>query len=406
MRDKSFKYLIIGQSLANLCDIFYIVAIISLMYQYTNSPLVLSLIPLIITTSSFISSFLAPLLIDRYRLKDILVYSQSGKTLILFFLTIYIIFYNKNILLIFLLIFMISFLDGWANPTKNSLLPRLVDEEFLIKANSLSALTDQSIRLGGWAIGGLALSFLSIPFILWTSVTLYILSTTCMYLIKDYKENDINTLNIINNTNVTYSFFEGWKLIILTKSLRIVHSIIIFETIASTVWLSSILYIFIVEKLKVDTSWWGYINTSLFVGILLAASISYKWSLLKNNISIVLLISSFVVFLTTLLFGLNIIPFISLVLIFLNGFFDQLKAITLQYYVQSNIDSEILPKIYSAQATLVALSFGISTICIGFLADYFNISIVFFCAAAFLIISPLQLVINKRIFNEKTSVEI
>ncbi|MDO7486846.1 hypothetical protein Q5O89_15605 [Peribacillus frigoritolerans] len=66
---KSFKVLISGQSLANAGDVFYIVALITSVYNVTNSLFYVSLVPVINMLGGFLGGLLAPLLIDRYKLK-------------------------------------------------------------------------------------------------------------------------------------------------------------------------------------------------------------------------------------------------------------------------------------------------------------------------------------------------
>lgn len=80
MKNRSVLFLWFGQSQANLADVLYIVALISILYAQNSSPVLLSCIPFTITAAKFLSSFTVPFLIDRYRAKRILVVSQLLKT--------------------------------------------------------------------------------------------------------------------------------------------------------------------------------------------------------------------------------------------------------------------------------------------------------------------------------------
>ncbi|MER2255540.1 MAG: MFS transporter, partial [Priestia megaterium] len=82
MKNRSVLFLWFGQSQANLADVLYIVALISILYAQNSSPVLLSCIPFTITTAKFLSSFTVPFLIDRYRAKRILVVSQLLKTIV------------------------------------------------------------------------------------------------------------------------------------------------------------------------------------------------------------------------------------------------------------------------------------------------------------------------------------
>ena len=63
----------VGQSLANAGDVFYIVALITIVFNVTNSLFYVSLVPVINMLGGFLGGVLAPLLIDRYKLKTILL---------------------------------------------------------------------------------------------------------------------------------------------------------------------------------------------------------------------------------------------------------------------------------------------------------------------------------------------
>ncbi|KXH81974.1 MFS transporter [Sporosarcina sp. HYO08] len=394
MKNHSFRYLVIGQSLANAGDVFYIVALISIVYDMTGSTFFVSLVPLIHTFSTFLSGLIAPLIIDKYKLKNILLYSQFSKMILLFLLAIYSLTFVSlySIAILFILVGCISFLDGWASPARNSMIPRLVPTDNLIKANSLVSLSDQSIRLAGWSLGGILLALLHPNGLFWITFSLFILSTGLMSLLVDPKQKDTVPRE---KTSIKQALFEGWQIIFKNRALRTIHLLIIFEAIANTVWLSAILYVFIQERLKVGVQWWGYINTSLFVGILLAGIIGYKSAFLKERLVPTVIVSSFFVFLTTLFFGFNVFPWLALLLIGFNGLFDQLKGIFLQSIVQSSLDDHLLPKVYTAQSALITICFGLSTALVGIVSDLFNVVYTFIGASVFLIIS-FVIVINMK----------
>lgn len=121
MKNKSFRFLWVGQVFANLGDIFYVVGLISLIYALTGSAFYMSLLPFTTTIFRFISNLFAPLVIDRFPLKQILVRSQWLKTLLLILLVCYLfIFEQPMILLIPICIALISLLDGVAAPVSSS----------------------------------------------------------------------------------------------------------------------------------------------------------------------------------------------------------------------------------------------------------------------------------------------
>lgn len=83
MKSKSFRYLWLGQSLANLGDILYIVGLISILYGVSESALILAMLPFLNTFGRFVSGMFSPLLFAKYKLKFLLVLSQALKSFVL-----------------------------------------------------------------------------------------------------------------------------------------------------------------------------------------------------------------------------------------------------------------------------------------------------------------------------------
>ncbi|MEQ2526348.1 MFS transporter [Bacillaceae bacterium CLA-AA-H227] len=245
MKNQSFSLLVTGQSLANAGDVFYIVAVITSVYNVTNSLFYVSLVPVINMLGGFLGGLLSPLLIERYRLKKILFNSQLVKTCILLVLTLYVASFlsRDSIEAVYIIIFSITFLDSFANPASSALIPQIVSAENLLKANSLMSSVHQFIQMGGWAVGGILAAFLHSNGLMKLTFSLYVLSTFVLAFVK-VKETKQSEENSENKSKMT-SMFEGWRLILEDKRLRTLHLTLFFGSIASPVWVSSILYPFI-----------------------------------------------------------------------------------------------------------------------------------------------------------------
>lgn len=79
MYKASFRFLWIGQSLANSGDVFYMVGLIAIIHGLTGSVTYMALVPFFITTSRFFSGMLAPLVIERVPLKTLVGLFSIGK---------------------------------------------------------------------------------------------------------------------------------------------------------------------------------------------------------------------------------------------------------------------------------------------------------------------------------------
>lgn len=390
--EKPFKLLISGQSLANAGDVFYIVALITSVYSATNSLFYVSLVPVIIMLGGFLGGLAAPLIIDRYKLKWILVHTQLGKTCILLVLTVYVSFFLSPDMFmgIYFIIFCITFLDSFAHPASSALVPQLVSDEQLFKANSLMSSVYQFIQMGGWAAGGILSAFLHANGLLMLTFSLYAAST-CLLVFVKVNETKQAEERLVKGSKMT-SMLEGWRIIIEDKRLRILHLLLFFGSIASPVWVSSILLPFIDQRLHVGTEWWGYINTSLLLGLFLAGILAYRHAdfINKHNQNI-LLLGGFMVFLMTLLFGMNSIPVVALLLIGIFGLFEELRMISIHTIIQSLVKEKRLAKVYAVQSSLSMITFGLSTLMMGILGERYGLVLVFFVASMALCLSFITL---------------
>lgn len=394
----SFRFLWMGQSLANCGDVFYIVGLITTIYEATGSATYMALVPFFITTSRFVSGVIAPLIIDRTRLKLLLAYSQLGKTIIILLLAGFSsIFLSSNtIFLIFLFVIVISFLDGWANPASNALLPKLMEPNNLVKANSFLAILDQTIRLGGWPVGGILVAVVGADNVIWLTFLLFVASTIMMALIKD-NDDDVMMDKKQKKLSKWDTLKEGWVTIWKTPPLRTISIVDFIESIANVVWIAAIMYVYVDQVLQTSEQWWGYINSSFFAGLMIGGFLSLKWSHLVNqHLVMFIVVGAFLVSLTTLIFGLISTPWMALVIAMLFGMANQIKAVAQQTTTQTSVAHRLLPKVYSAKDAIIAATFGVSSLLLGYLTDLFGVRFTFLLAATLLFSSAIFVAVKRK----------
>ncbi|RIM67004.1 MFS transporter, partial [Staphylococcus arlettae] len=156
---KNFKNLFYSQLFANTGDILYIVGLISYIYMVTQSATSSALIPVIITIGIFISGFISPYIYQFVTKKNVLIIFQSSKTIIML-LIVLLILNSNQILSIYILIFLNSFFDGFTNPVKNSMIPLIEKENMIAPSNAKMNTMNNTIQVGGWAIGGILLAYI------------------------------------------------------------------------------------------------------------------------------------------------------------------------------------------------------------------------------------------------------
>ncbi|MGE7625020.1 MFS transporter [Viridibacillus sp. NPDC096237] len=397
MKNKSFYALLAGESVANAGDTFYIVALITTVFNVTDSLFYVSLVPVINLSGGFLGGLVAPLLIDRFKLKSILLNSQFVKTCILLVLSLYVSLFLSidTFMIIYMLIFCINFLDGFAHPTSSAIIPELIEEAYLLKANSLMSSVYQFINMGGWAVGGMLAVLLHSNGLLILTFILYVLSTFLLTFIKIEEKKLITSSSEKEST--MHSFLEGWKLIMVDSKLRILQVTLFLGSFAAPVWVSSIIYPFIKLRLQEGTEWWGYINAAFFLGLFFGGLFGYtKSDLVNRNIQLVILICGFIASIMTFLFGINSYPLLALLLSSIYGLFHELYMIAINTLIQGRVKEKILAKVYAAQSSITMVTFGVSTLLFGVIGERFNIIAVFIISSIVLFLSFIILLANKK----------
>ncbi len=393
--NRNFSLLLLGQSLANIGDVLYIVSVISTIFVLTDSAIAASFVPFTIASSMFISSLLTPLLVEKLNLKWLLAGSQIAKTILLFILGLMLIGLTAaNYYFIFLIIGWIAFFDGCANPIRQTLTPYYVKPEHLIQANGISETVTQVIQAGMWFVGSSLLIIVSSQQLIWLVGCLFIIASILLCLLESVSNHETTEIK-----GKLEKIKEGWKTLSNTPVLRRIAWIEFLETIAATVWIAAILYVFVSDALNVDEKWWGFINGANFLGLILGSAYCIKFSsFVEKKIGTFIIVGSFSSFLFTILFSLNSIPLISLLLSLCVGLFGQIKKIPQQTVIQTSVSKEQLSTVYTSLGAIGTGIFGVGSLVMGVLADFLGIRMVFVISGLLLAIVSIIAHKNKQLF--------
>ncbi|HLG28357.1 MAG TPA: MFS transporter [Paenisporosarcina sp.] len=364
---RSFYFLWVSQMMANAGDVLYIVGLIQLVYLSSGSVLTLTLIPLTITFSRLIGSFLTPLLLHRFPLRRILLFSMFGKIVVL---SAVFLLKDEAILWILLLVSNIAFLDGWAAPIRQAMLPEFVGKAALPKANSLVAMYDNTVNLASWPLGAFFVTQFDGGLLILVTIALYIVGWLLTYGINSivYVRKEIPSLKEQLSGGWRYSFSE--------KSIRNVLILDTLTAFAGAVWISAILYVYVDEVLGKNEAWWGYINAFYSGGFIIGGYLFAK--LLKVSGQQMIVVGCFITSFLTVWFIYPQVAAVALVISLFLGVVGQLQLIAQLTILQTHTETEQLGHVFSVQSVLVMGAFGIATFLFGWVAETYGITSAFY----------------------------
>ena len=389
----SFIKLLVSQLFANLADIFFRVTIIANIYIISKSVIATSLVPILIGISSFVASLLVPLVTKRLALNRVLSLSQFGKTILLTILVgMFTVMQSVAPLVTYLFVVAISILDGFAAPVSYAIVPRYATD--LGKANSALSMTGEAVQLVGWGLGGLLFATIGLLPTTFIILILYIISSFLMLFLP---KAEVEVLESETNLEI---LLKGWKLVARDPRLRLFVSANLFEIFSNTIWVSSIILVFVTELLNETESYWGYSNTAYSIGIIISGLIAFRLSekfLAAKWESILFSLIAMAIVTLTILFFPNAQMF--LVFSALVGMFSQLKEVPESVFLQETVEENNLVNVYSVLEVISTLAFSVFVLLMSYITENFGISISFWISAICLMIEAILIYIRQDYFK-------
>lgn len=382
-----FYYYWFASTSISLADVIYIMVITTFIYQETGSAFNAAFFPLLKALSKLISGFTLPLLLQRFYYSKLLVSLQFIKASLLTALILGFSLITSNISVLLLFVLIISFVEGWGTPLVSSIVPRIVSKDTLVKANSSLSVTSQSVQIAGYTFTGfLVIKFGHIPILIGAAILLWLATLSLSLAVRSF-----NTEYGLEGSNSKWGLIkEGWSYLWKNPTLRMITIMDVIEGMAGTIWIGAITLVYVTEALNKDEQWWGYINSSYYIGTILGGFFTLLIAKkIQKNLILSMVIGSSLFSLFTLLYGLNTVPILSLFLCVAMGPAYQLRDVAQQTAFQSSVDNNKLPKVYASRSIILSTITSCSIALVGFIADEFGIRYVYIFGASLIAISAM-----------------
>ena len=270
-KNKNFSILLFGRLITNFGDSIYSIATLTLIYTLTKSTFYSGITLFLISFTAILQIFVSPL-ISKFNIKRFLIISQLFQAIILLVIT-YLIYINKlHFTTLIIFIVCISFINQIVYPIQLGLLPKIVKQQDLVKANSLFSIAYQGSDALFNSIGGFIIAiFGSIYAFIINSLTFFINSVLFIFLSSNLSNNENTNTVQENYLSKLSSGIKIWNTPLL-KSLLIGIIIINFST-------SSLLTI--LPEYSETSYFYGILLSASGLGILIGAFLSNK-KILKN----------------------------------------------------------------------------------------------------------------------------
>jgi len=361
-------------SFGDWATLFASVALASYLGSEGGNSELTAVIPIVARIIPALMSSFAGILADRFNKKNVMIICDLSRMVIVLGL-----FFTTTLIQLFLINFLSEIFSLIRQPSRESVVPEVVDNEYLVKANSLFTVgTYASLPLASLAFGVISDNSLieeivsygngwngSVIFAI-DSITFLISSFLLLYL-----KTDSPNKNIEKQSNVLGDLKEGLNYFLSVQELRTVTTSISLSLVgAGALFVLGNTYL--TESLKFTQSSFGFMIASFGFGIIFTMVILSYFVTSFNRIPFFIGISMVITGLS-LLFAFNSSEFSTILFfIFISGIGSGSVYLLTISYLQSTTDKNLRGRVFGNFYTIGRLSILLSLFISGFAANFIN----------------------------------
>ena len=361
-------------SFGDWATLFASVALASYLGSEGGNSELTAVIPIVARIIPALMSSFAGILADRFNKKNVMIICDLSRMVIVLGL-----FFTTTLIQLFLINFLSEIFSLIRQPSRESVVPEVVDDEYLVKANSLFTVgTYASLPLASLAFGVISDNSLiegvvsygngwngSVIFVI-DSITFLISSFLLLYL-----KTDSPNKNIEKQSNVLGDLKEGLNYFLSVQELRTVTTSISLSLVgAGALFVLGNTYL--TESLKFTQSSFGFMIASFGFGIIFTMVILSYFVTSFSRIPFFIGISMVITGLS-LLFAFNSSEFSTILFfIFISGIGSGSVYLLTISYLQSTTDKNLRGRVFGNFYTIGRLSILLSLFISGFAANFIN----------------------------------
>ena len=361
-------------SFGDWATLFASVALASYLGSEGGNSELTAVIPVVARIIPALMSSFAGILADRFNKKNVMIICDLSRMVIVLGL-----FFTTTLIQLFLINFLSEIFSLIRQPSRESIVPEVVDNDYLVKANSLFTVgTYASLPIASLAFGVVSDNSLiegivsygngwngSVIFVI-DSITFLISSFLLLYL-----NTDSPNKNIKKQSNVLGDLREGLNYFLSVQELRTVTTSISLSLVgAGALFVLGNTYL--TESLKFTQSSFGFMIASFGFGIIFTMVILSYFVTSFSRIPFFIGISMVITGLS-LLFAFNSSEFSTILFfIFISGIGSGSVYLLTISYLQSTTDKNLRGRVFGNFYTIGRLSILLSLFISGFAANFIN----------------------------------
>lgn len=372
---KEIYYYIFARFISSMGSWFQALAFPFLIYKVTGSAFGVSISFILNTIPALLLATICGKLIDTYSRKNIIIFFDFFRFLVLFFWTC---FGLNNIILIYIVSIILTTSNMFYNTAINPFIPDILKNTLttsLKKVNSIESLVLNISMIISPILAGTIIYSYSYSLAFFINSGSFLLSALLLlYLPRDKRKVNGISHSIKELLKEPFNLRESLELINKSKILKLIISIGVMFSVCGGIFMS-LDAIYIKEVFSNSEVVFGYINTAWGIGMLISTIILSTIIFFFRDISFVKIyfFSMIGMGIATLGYGLSSVILFSIFFNFIGGLSNSIYMVGFKTILQENTSSKSRGKVFSTQS---AISKSISAIVLaitGILADTFGV---------------------------------
>ncbi|MEM3486366.1 MAG: MFS transporter [Candidatus Methanomethyliaceae archaeon] len=275
---RNFALFWLGQFISMIGDWALFIALPVYVYELTDSALATGAMFIAGTLPRVLISSIAGVFVDYWDRRWTMIVADLLRAFIVLLLLLPLLVHSGGWLwLVYLAAFLESTVSEFSTPAANAIIPRLVERDQLMAANSLSTLGDAITRLIGPSLGGAIMGLFGLANVIAIDAVSYIVSGIMIFFISlplDPVEGQIESINrkvLINLATLWREWLEGVRLV--KERLSITGLFAASGIMMVGQGIINVLLVIFVETLGGGALEWGWIVTAQAIGSLIGSFI-------------------------------------------------------------------------------------------------------------------------------------
>ncbi|TCP21887.1 putative MFS family arabinose efflux permease [Scopulibacillus darangshiensis] len=386
--NRNFRWLWIGLSISYLGDALYNIAISWYVFIKTGSSLQVGMVLVLTFLPKVLFGLFLGVLVDRYNRKTLMQLAQIIQAIVTMILALSMMFDFFQLWILYSVTICLSITSSIFTPSQNALIPKLVDREQIITANSFFSSSQQIAQLFAVILGGSLISLWGAGYAIGLNSLSFIVAFLFVSLMKGKAvlEDGGDNYKKTFDKKIFREMREGFQWL---GRNRILLSVLILATIANIALGSiNVLAPMMIKKgFGANASSFAVFEGAMFLGILVGSIViglarPRRTGILFNLALAVQGFGMFVIFLAPNLIIADIGNFVlGLALIAV--------ILPVSTSFQTLVPSQLRGRVSSINNMITSISIPVTYAVLGLIGDSFGAKICFFISALLLLVCSL-----------------